>query len=465
MELLSIEMDIDGLLVQAELLLRDVVLELLQPDGDILVEAIVDLVRDIQLVIDINHCSHIRGRPQIQVSEEQLIALLELQFSTRDIANLLQVSPKTVRRRIIQYGLQEEANYTEMDDAELDAITSQFVNSHPESGGRSLAGFLRGMGIRIQRSRVRESLLRIDPRGVQTRFRRVLHRRRYNVCMPNSLWHIDGYHKLIRWRIVIHGGIDGYSRLPVYLRASTNNEAETVLNCFIEAVQQFGLPSRVRCDRGGENVRVSEYMLNHPDRGPGRGSCITGKSVHNQRIERLWRDLYMGCASLFYHLFYTLEDNGMLNPSSNSDLFSLHYVFIPRINHQLNIFQQSYSHHRLRTEKNRSPFQLWIRGLSQGSGDDEALQGVLDDAMVIVNNYLYLRIMTFLSPQDLYGIDLSGPLNTENDESVVIPATVCPFTCQQMDELKRSVDPLEQCDDLGISIYMMTRAFVSSITM
>ena len=52
---------------------------------------------------------------------------------------------------------------------------------------------------------------------------------------------------------------------------------------------------------------------------------------------------------------YTLEDTGVLCPSNNTDLFALHYVFVPRINFQLDMFRQSYSHHRLRTARNQSP--------------------------------------------------------------------------------------------------------------
>lgn len=154
--------------------MKDVVVEgvvvggVLPQDGEVIVQAIVDVVRDVQHLIDECRCCHIRGRPQIPISEELLQALLELHFSNHDIANLLQVSPRTIRRRIIQLGLQEERCFTDINDADLDAITRQFFDTHPKSGTRLLAGFLRGMDLRIQRSRVRESLIRVDPRGVQT---------------------------------------------------------------------------------------------------------------------------------------------------------------------------------------------------------------------------------------------------------------------------------------------------------
>ena len=223
---------------------------------------------------------------------------------------------------------------------------------------KTIIGQLRSQRITVLRERVRQSLRRVDPAGIEYRARKVLHRRIYRVSSPNSLWHCDGYHKLIRWKFVIHGAIDGYSRLIVYLRVSSNNCATTVLSAFTSAVDEYGLPSRIRVDKGGENVLVSQMMLEHPKRGPNRSSVIAGRSVHYQRIERLWRDLYSGCICFFYNFFYFLEDINLLDINCHLDMYALHLVCLPVIQTQLEVFREGWAHHSLRTERNRTPLQL-----------------------------------------------------------------------------------------------------------
>lgn len=69
---------------------------------------------------------------------------------------------------------------------------------------------------------------------------------------------------IFRWQIVIHGGIDGYTRIPVYLRCSDNNRADTVLESFLSAVHEYGLPSRVRSDKGKETLPFPFTCYNIP---------------------------------------------------------------------------------------------------------------------------------------------------------------------------------------------------------
>lgn len=168
--------------------------------------------------------------------------------------------------------------------------------------------------------------------------------------------------------MVVHGCVDSYSRRIMYLEASDNNRSETVCQLFIDSANKFGLPSRVRGDRGAENFSVAEYMIR--ERGSGHGSFIWGKSVHNQRIERLWRDVFHGCLIIFYKLFYQMEEQLLLNIEDDIHMFSLHYVFLKRINHALTQFVEAWNNHPLSICRHHSPIQLWILGLCEQAFDE-----------------------------------------------------------------------------------------------
>uniref|UniRef100_A0A3Q3FKJ3 Integrase catalytic domain-containing protein n=1 Tax=Kryptolebias marmoratus TaxID=37003 RepID=A0A3Q3FKJ3_KRYMA len=301
------------------------------------------------------------GRPGYLLPADVLESFLLAGVSVMDIARLFGVSERTVHRRMAEYGIRVSELYCNIEDDELDGVVREILSYHPNTGYKMILGYLNARGIHIQKA-----MHRVDHQGILMRtFQlRTVRRRRYSVPAPNSLWHIDGNHKLIRWRIFVHGGIDGFSHLIVYLTAATNNRATTVLDSFFEAVNTYGVPSRVRSDKGGENVLVAHFMVS--TRSQNRNSHITGRSTHNQRIERLWRDVFGAVLDLFYTTFCYLETEGLLQTDNEVHLYALHWTFLPQINRHLQFFMDGWNNHRLRTERNQSPLLLWSQNQREG---------------------------------------------------------------------------------------------------
>ena len=139
------------------------------------------------------------GRPRLMVPDE-LDYLVQNNFKSTAIAKMYGVSTSTVKRWLKDFGLSTRILYSDMDNSELDDLVRKILDNHPGIGYRSVKAHLSTSGHQVQVERVRLSVRRVDPERNLFRHHvlQVAQRRTYNVRAPQALWHIDGYHKLIR---------------------------------------------------------------------------------------------------------------------------------------------------------------------------------------------------------------------------------------------------------------------------
>ena len=134
------------------------------------------------------------------------------------------------------------------------------------------------------------------------------------------------------------------------------------------------------------------------------------------------------------------------DPTNEQHLYALHYVFTACINAGITQFREGWNNHRIRTEHNLSPHQLFTAGLLRLQRSDMA------------------AVDFFEAVHNEYGIEEDGlPGDIEDQAGVAVPEGRFALTEEQLDNLQQLVDPLKESSNYGIDLYEQTLYFINNL--
>ena len=155
---------------------------------------------------------------------------------------------------------------------------------------------------------------------------------------------------------MIHATIDDYSRLPLYCHCSNTNRAETVLFLFeihMDYLQQLDVIREEKMSK----LHIICLVIHS---GVQVEVALSVDAASTTNASNGFGEMYLhftGCTSLFYHLFYHLEDSGILNCDDPIHLWCLHLIYIP-YNLSLTTFVDGWENHPMSSVRGLSPRQL-----------------------------------------------------------------------------------------------------------
>ena len=140
----------------------------------------------------------------------------------------------------------------------------------------------------------------------------------------------------------------------------------------------------------------------------------------------------------------------MVDVDNDEQMYVLHMVYLPRLNIDLKDWREVWNHHPIRTERNRSPHQIWsadfiINSQSTYSSIRNNLDTTKADREQQINEYRE-----------------ENGLPEPSDIRIVISRLPEPLSEPLMNELRETVDVMRPSDSNAVEIYWEVLNFIIS---
>lgn len=123
--------------------------------------------------------------------------------------------------------------FSKLTDDELDQKVGDYILQHGATSGQVyISGYLRSLGLRVHRRRVRGCIAWLDPQNSALRWGVLVSPKSIPGTMAKFI-------VASRWKLVIHGCKDGFSSQIMHLLCHSNHLAGTVLNLFLDTKKNW----------------------------------------------------------------------------------------------------------------------------------------------------------------------------------------------------------------------------------
>lgn len=233
-----------------------------------------------------------------------------------EIARIDKIYPTTnqIREIRLRQSLHRRHNDPQVREQHRQTTTDLVQNLVLTGSGRQFGRIwtqthlLRKLGYRARDHDIESALKAVNAEASASRRPKLRQSRLDNLLTdgPNQLWCMDGHDKLSPFGFQIYAAIDAYSRKILWFYyGNANRSKRSVLHQFLKAIKHHGVcPRYIRTDCGSETIdlccaqfRLFVEVALKEDRWSqeelsslkATDCYIDGPSVHNIRIEGLWR--------------------------------------------------------------------------------------------------------------------------------------------------------------------------------